>query len=177
MVVLTLDAKADQTPIQILSSSLVSDDPEVTPVSSKIPLTYLPPNGKLRLEAYAVMGKGKDHAKWQPVSTIGFKFQPTITIDTAKCKKDCSECVNACPRGVLKFDGKIVVVDADECSLCELCTEVCKTEAAAIEVGYSEEAFVFRIETTGALPTKEILTQGLEILKDKFKSLEKELMS
>jgi len=171
--VLTLDAKAGDSPIQVYSGALLSDDPEVYPVSLRIPLTYIPSNGKIRLEAYAVMGRGKDHAKWQPVSTISYKFQPIIAIDTSRCKKDCVECVKACPRGVLRSDGGMIVIDPDECSLCESCKEACPDKPPAIEVGYKEDTFLFRLEPTGALPAKEILLQALQILKEKSTQLQR----
>lgn len=174
-VVLTLDVKAGDTPVQVLSEALISEDPEVSPVSSKIPITYLPPNGKLRFEAYAVMGRGKDHAKWQPVSTISYKYQPVIRINLEACPENCVKCVEACSQGVLAKKDGIIIIDSDECSFCDSCKDVCPKEPPAIEVGYSEEAFIFGLEPTGALPPKEIVSQGLRILKDKFTSFKKEL--
>ncbi|MFO7872224.1 MAG: DNA-directed RNA polymerase subunit D [Candidatus Undinarchaeales archaeon] len=35
-------------------------------VDEKIPITKLKEDSKIKLEATAVLGKGKDHAKWQP---------------------------------------------------------------------------------------------------------------
>ena len=45
-----------------------SDDPDIVPVSSTIPLTKLASGQAVRLEAYARLGIGLTHAKWQPVS-------------------------------------------------------------------------------------------------------------
>jgi len=167
-VVLTLDIKAGDTTILVNSEALVSEDPEVIPVSSKIPITYLPPNGKLRLEAYAIIGRGKDHAKWQPVSTVSYKYQPVIKINTNLCPEDCAKCVEACSQGVLTKKDGVIFIDPDECSFCDLCKDACPKEPSAIEVGYSENAFIFRLEPTGALPPDEIMSQCLKILKDKL---------
>ena len=49
-------------------ASLVSEDETVKPVSKDIPIVVLAPNQKLKFEAYARLGTGKDHAKWQPTS-------------------------------------------------------------------------------------------------------------
>ncbi|MEM2841997.1 MAG: DNA-directed RNA polymerase subunit D [Thermoproteota archaeon] len=167
-VILTLDMKAGDTPLLVSSEALVSDDPEVAPVSNKIPITYLPPNGKLRLEAYAMIGRGKEHAKWQPVSTISYKYQPVIKINTYSCSKDCIKCVEACSQGVLTKKDGIIVVNPDECSFCDLCKDVCPKEPPAIEVSHLEDTFIFRLEPTGALPPSEIMSQCLKILKGRL---------
>ena len=62
-VVFMLEADEEGT---IYSSHLKSSDKTVKPVSEKIPLLKLDSNQNIRLEAKAVLGKGKDHAKWQP---------------------------------------------------------------------------------------------------------------
>ncbi len=64
-VLFVLDAGAgDRTKI-VYSGDLVSEDKEIRPISPNIPLVKLAPGQKLKLEAYAKLGKGKDHAKWQ----------------------------------------------------------------------------------------------------------------
>ena len=45
----------------------------VKPVSKDIPIVVLAPNQKLKFEAYARLGVGKDHAKWQPTSAAVVK--------------------------------------------------------------------------------------------------------
>ncbi|HJU33487.1 MAG TPA: hypothetical protein VJ695_00040, partial [Nitrososphaera sp.] len=42
-------------------------------VSKDIPIVVLAPNQKLKFEAYARLGTGKDHAKWQPTSAAVVK--------------------------------------------------------------------------------------------------------
>ena len=62
-VMLTLDATADRTRT-VLSGELASDDSYVKPISSGIPIVELAPGQSVKLEAYAKLGKGVDHAKW-----------------------------------------------------------------------------------------------------------------
>ena len=50
------------------SAELLSEDENVKPVSKEIPIATLAPGQKLKFEAYARLGMGKDHAKWQPTS-------------------------------------------------------------------------------------------------------------
>jgi DNA-directed RNA polymerase subunit D len=72
-VLLVLDAEANEKTIVVTSGELVSEDEMVKPVSKDIPIIVLAPNQKLKFEAYARLGIGKDHAKWQPTSAAVVK--------------------------------------------------------------------------------------------------------
>jgi DNA-directed RNA polymerase subunit D len=72
-VLLVLDADANEKTIVVTSGELVSEDEMVKPVSKDIPIIVLAPNQKLKFEAYARLGIGKDHAKWQPTSAAVVK--------------------------------------------------------------------------------------------------------
>jgi DNA-directed RNA polymerase subunit D len=62
-----------QETVAVTSGELVSEDEMVKPVSKDIPIVVLAPNQKLKFEAYARLGVGKDHAKWQPTSAAVVK--------------------------------------------------------------------------------------------------------
>jgi DNA-directed RNA polymerase subunit D len=67
-VLLVLDSEANEKTLVVTSGELVSEDELVKPVSKDIPIIVLAPNQKLKFEAYARLGTGKDHAKWQPTA-------------------------------------------------------------------------------------------------------------
>ena len=67
-VLLVLDAVATDEIKTIYSGDLVSEDTRVKPYIDNIPIIKLAPNQKIKLEAYAKLGKGRNHAKWQPVT-------------------------------------------------------------------------------------------------------------
>jgi DNA-directed RNA polymerase subunit D len=67
-VLLVLDSEANEKTKVVTSGELLSEDELVKPVSRDIPIIALAPNQKLKFEAYARLGVGKDHAKWQPTS-------------------------------------------------------------------------------------------------------------
>jgi len=79
---LSIDVSAGNEPLTVYSRDLVCKDAEVYPVYGNIPITKIPPNTRLRLEAIARMGRGKMHAKWQPASlaTYSFTEQPNVFI-------------------------------------------------------------------------------------------------
>ncbi|BDZ70305.1 4Fe-4S binding protein [Methanobacterium petrolearium] len=55
----------------------------------------------------------------------------TIKIVDEKCDgAECGECVEVCSMDILMIDGeKIAIKNPNECSLCEVCTDVCPNEA------------------------------------------------
>jgi DNA-directed RNA polymerase subunit D len=67
-VLLVLDAEAAERTRIVISGELKSEDEEVRPVSDDIPILTLAPGQKVKFEAYARLGNGKSHAKWQPTS-------------------------------------------------------------------------------------------------------------
>jgi len=168
-VTLTLDKEAKDGTITVYSGELISENPNIVPVSDAIPIVKLAKGQKLRLEAYARLGRGKDHAKWQPVSTCTYKYLPRINIDAESCDA-CGKCVEICPRKVLAKKGdKIEVRDLLACSLCQDCADVCPKEPPAIKIGWEENAFIFGLESTGALPPERIMIEAVKILKKQLK--------
>ncbi|MCS7114331.1 MAG: DNA-directed RNA polymerase subunit D [Nitrososphaerota archaeon] len=173
-VTLTLDREAKEGTITVYSGELVSENPNVAPVSDKIPIIKLAKGQKLRLEAYARLGKGKNHAKWQPVSMSAYKYLPQLKIDAKRCDT-CGKCVEICHRKVLaKSEGKIEIRDMLACTLCQDCVDVCPKKPPAIEVGWEENAFIFSLESTGALPPEKILTEAVKILDEQLEEFAKQ---
>ena len=64
-VLLVLDSEAKESVKEILSGELISEDEAIIPVRSDIPIVKVAPGQKVKLEAYARLGTGKEHAKWQ----------------------------------------------------------------------------------------------------------------
>ncbi|MDG7050139.1 MAG: DNA-directed RNA polymerase subunit D [Nitrososphaerota archaeon] len=63
-VMLVIDSGNTETTRTVTSSELSSEDQTVKPVSDKIPIVQLAPGQKIKLEAYARLGRGSTHAKW-----------------------------------------------------------------------------------------------------------------
>lgn len=114
-VLLVLDASAHEKTRTVYSGDLVSEDREISPISASIPIVKLAPGQTVKLEAYARLGRGKEHAKWQPATVS-------------------------------------VLVD-----------------------GKNEDSFVLKVESSGVLRPKEIVTKAVEILEEKLKEMQKEV--
>ncbi len=63
-VMLVLDSGDTDTTRVVLSGEMTSDDPGMRPTSDAIPIVELAPGQKVKLEAYARLGRGSEHAKW-----------------------------------------------------------------------------------------------------------------
>ncbi len=172
---LTLEAEATDKTMTVYSGDLKSENLDITPVSDKIPIVKLAPEQNVKLEAYARLGKGKDHAKWQPVSMCTYKYLPQIKIDLERCNA-CAECVKLCPERVL-IDMKegIKSENVMECTLCMDCVDACPQNPPAIEISWDKEAFIFEIESTNALPVERIIFEALKILNKKIKEFSSQL--
>ena len=171
---LTLVVEAKNAPLTVYSSALKSEDPYVKPVSDKIPIVKLGKGQKIVLEAYARLGRGRDHAKWQPVSTCAYKYRPSIEVDSDRCN-GCGSCVKECPKGVLLLSksGKVSVRNSLRCSLCKACVQVCPS--GAIKVEGDPTSFVFKVETTGVMSPEAVLRYSLKIIRCKAERLLEEL--
>jgi DNA-directed RNA polymerase subunit D len=131
-----------------------------------IPIVKLGDGQALLVYATAVLGTGKEHAKWQSVNSVGFKFYPNIEIDAKKCDLGGS-CVRSCPKNILKIENKKVVVqDIENCTLCNSCIEVC--EANCIKVWGDESRILMSFDTDGSLDPKDILDYAIKNLESTF---------
>lgn len=63
-VMLMIDSGSTDVTRTATSADITSEDDVVKPVSDKIPIVELAPGQKLKVEAYARLGRGSDHAKW-----------------------------------------------------------------------------------------------------------------
>jgi len=166
---LVLEVEAEDHTTTVYSGDFKSENPSITPVSNKIPIAKLAPEQKIRLEAYARLGKGKDHARWQPVSMCAYKYVPIITVDTKRCDS-CGDCIKVCPRNILVKTGNTIEIrNITDCTLCQDCVDACQKNPKAIEVTWDENSFILGIESTGALPPERILQEALNILEGKLK--------
>lgn len=161
--------------LTIYSRDLVTSDPYVKPVYDDIPVIKLIPGQRIRLEAFARLGRGKEHAKWSPVSIAAHKYVPIVTLNYENCN-NCLKCAEACPRGVLVISGERVIVDESRvfnCNFCRLCESVCTNKA--ITVSHKENSYILNLEFTGALSPKNTLLTASDILIKKLEEFEVKL--
>ena len=71
-VMLVLDSGDSDVTRTILTSDLSSEDDSVKPSADKIPIIQLAPGQEIKVECYARLGRGTEHAKWNSanISTL-----------------------------------------------------------------------------------------------------------
>jgi DNA-directed RNA polymerase II subunit RPB3 len=80
-VALSLDISCmNRQKLDVTSTDLVSSVPDIKPIvlpgKKDILIAQLSTKQTLKLRAYAKKGTGKEHAKWSPVSAVGFEYDP-----------------------------------------------------------------------------------------------------
>lgn len=63
-ILLVLDSGESEETRAVLSGELSSEDESIKPVSEKVPIVQLAPGQKIKVECYARLGRGTEHAKW-----------------------------------------------------------------------------------------------------------------
>jgi DNA-directed RNA polymerase subunit D len=159
-------------PLEVYSGDLKSNDPKIVPVDPKIPIVKIDKNNQLIFEAYAILGKAKDHVKWQAVSNVFYRFYPEIEFDPSKCSKCPDKCVvsRMCPESLYEFSGNNAPTLLEDywktCTLCNSCVNDCPKHT--IKVASKENTYIFSIESDGVLPFNVILKKTFEIFIEKI---------
>jgi DNA-directed RNA polymerase subunit D len=161
---------------------------DILPEHKQIPLTILAPGQFLEFYAFAVLGRGRDHAKWSPAAAVG--FQPH-QIAVLKKPKKASVLFNL---GLKTSDGKNI--DAKLFGKDKKITNinhVLDLEKALHQVGEGtgresdfdnaiimenvEDAYVFSYETDGSLDPVTAFNMALGELSQRFVDLGEDIVS
>ncbi|KAK9673755.1 hypothetical protein RND81_12G187000 [Saponaria officinalis] len=147
-----------------------SRDP-IRPKYPDITLARLGPGQEIELEAHAVKGVGKEHAKWSPVATAWYKMLPEVVLLKDIYDERAETLVQKCPAKVFDIEDtpagrKATAPRPRACTLCRQCIQ---------EEGWDEyvalrrkkDHFIFTIESTGALPPDVLFTEAVKILEEK----------
>ncbi|PHJ19321.1 dna-directed rna polymerase ii rpb3 [Cystoisospora suis] len=152
-----------------------------------IPIVKLRKNQAINMRMTAIKGIGKIHAKWSPVATASYKFEPHITFQEdllARAPASVKlQIAKSCPREVFSFfddtpsggNGILRVERKMNCIFCDQCMLKAK------ELGYrkmicvepNERKFFFTVESTGVMPAEQIVDVAFEVLLTKFSELER----
>ena len=150
-------------------------DSSLKVVDEKIPIVKLGGGQAMLVYATAVLGTGKDHAKWQVAQGVGYKYFPVIEVDGGKCDF-CGMCAEVCPRDVFSVKKKKVEVKSPlDCNFCMTCVEECPKKCISVEGDPTKIHFHF--ETDGSLKAADALRFALDSLAEKFESLGKKVYS
>ena len=128
----------------VYSKDLESSDPNVIPVYDNIPIVWLEKWQKVDLEAVAILGRGKEHAKWKPAHVYYFEL-PEV-------KKN----------GKMLSEEEIIKLGLEK-------IEILK-DKEELEVKYKDNNYIFVVEPFGQLDVKTILERACDEIIKKFEN-------
>ena len=165
---LSMNVETDKTNERVITSSdLIPRDTGYYPIYDEIPIIKMGRDQRLELFAIAKFGRGKEHAKYNPVGTIGYKYYPDIKI--SKKGALLHEIVKTCPTNVFEIqNGDLVASNPVNCTLCNDCV---KNSNGEVEVKGQPSDIIFTIESTGVYHFHKIIIEASEILDKKANEL------
>lgn len=132
----------------------------------KIPIVELFNDQRLILEVEAVLGRGRDHAKWQPVQAPGYKFVPSIEIDKNRIN-EVKEFIKHLPEGLVELKkDKLELKDDNKMAVLESYLE--KEKVDFISIKRDPNNIIFSFETDGSFTAQDALKETAKILSEKY---------
>ncbi|MFW6045689.1 MAG: DNA-directed RNA polymerase subunit D [Natronomonas sp.] len=161
VVTLALDVEG---PATAYSSDLVSSDDQVEPAEDNVPIIDLKEGQRLEIEADAVLGYGKDHAKHQGGVAVGYRHLQQVDIvgDSDEYEDDEPQII----RGVVEDDGELVPAEAFDNDLGNLYPD------KEVEVDEVPNAFVFHVESDGSMSVEDLVFGAVDSINERASELE-----
>ena len=152
---------------------------------AKIPLTTLSTGQFLEFYAYASLGRGRDHAKWNPAAAVAFEPRMKAVLNDAKRAKVLFDL------NLTSKSGKSIDSSLFKNKVCEDINDVIDLQKAMHQVGYGtgrEDAFanaitleempgefVLTYESDGSLEPAEIFNQACKELAGRFNTIQEDI--
>jgi DNA-directed RNA polymerase subunit D len=156
----------EEGPKMIFASDLKSSDPKVVPVFPEILIVKLLDHQKLEFEATAILGKGKVHMKWAP-GIASFRGIPIITAGKNADKE------------IIKRNSKVLSITGSKVKILnhlKYNTSIeQELEENGFDIDYSEEDYVFTVESWGQLKVQEIFQKAIEEYNKQLKDFQKSI--
>ena len=153
-------------PKTVYAEDLNSKDPNVVPVYPKTIIVKLLEGQKLELEATAILGTGKEHAKWS-AGLVWYANEAVIKVNNKH--KDFVKFKDKYPPQVFNKKGEIEADLINAPQLVDACLDI---NPEIVNITFQKDAFRFTVESFGALKAKEIVTRAMEVYASQLKSFE-----
>jgi len=137
----------------------------------KIPIVELYGDQRLILEVEAILGRGRDHAKWQAVLAPGYRMETTIGFDKKRLD-DVKEFLDKIPEDIADIKGdKIILKNSKKLAIFQYHME--KENVDFITISKDPTNVTFSFETDGSFTTKDAMIESMKILEKKYNELSK----
>ena len=130
-------------------------------IDNDILITKLRPGQEIELEVHCVKGIGKDHAKFSPVTSLGYRLLPTIKISSPIIGQDAVLFQSCFPKGVIDIiNNQAVVKDTRLDTVTRECLRYPEFQDS-VELGRIRDHFIWNVESTGALNPQVLIAESL----------------
>ncbi len=154
-----------QGPCIVRSGDMKSTNDEARPTDADIPIVELLEGQRLKFDAVAQMGCGKQHMKWQ-AAVVGYRYTASVKIYPDRDGDVDAYTIDVCPTNVFeKKEGGIKVARPEDCNLCMRCVDVAKDNAAVVTP--DDSTFMFKVESVSGLPVGEVVGRALEEMENR----------
>ena len=137
----------------------------------KIPIVELFGDQRLILEVEAVLGVGRDHAKWQAVQAPGYKMDFTVEFDKKRIN-DVKEFITKLPENLVVIKGdRLELKDTKKLSVLESYLDKEKVDFITLKRDPTKVTFSF--ETDGSFSAKDAILESAKILEKKYAEFSK----
>jgi DNA-directed RNA polymerase subunit D len=145
-------------------------DAKLRPSDPKIPIVKLGDGQAMLVYATAILGTGKDHAKWQATHGVGYRYYPLLKAGS-KSLDPLDPTVPFCESHMQSTatEEEDTVELSSDCTTCKKFIDQYKVES--VKIGNDSTRIVMEFETDGSLSTKSVLIAGLDILSKRFSDI------
>lgn len=164
-------------PCTVYSGDLTPADPDAKIPDPNIPVAKLLEGQRLMLEAAAVFGTPRKHAKWTAVSGAGYRELPHVDVSEVPrlSHEQQVRIERALPPGSMEIrDGKLHVLD-EEKAFDFLKSAARPFNIEGVKLSRETDAFRFHFETDGAVKAKDALKYSISFLMEKLKRVESDV--
>ncbi len=157
----------------VYSGDLQPEHPSFAITETTIPIVELMKDQRVILEVEAVLGRGRDHAKWQVVLAPRYRMETKIIVDK-KRMNEVKAFLEELPKDLVELKGdKLELVDPSKASLFESYLE--KNKGDFITITKDPTKLLFSFETDGSMSAKVALQESVNILTKKYEEFRKNL--
>jgi DNA-directed RNA polymerase subunit D len=144
-------------------------DTKLRPKDPDIPIMKLGDGQAMLIYATAILGTGKEHAKWQATHGVGYRYYPVLRVGSKSLDpydKDVPYCSSHMETTALEDE---TVELPSDCKVCKKFMDAYKTDT--IKVSNDPTRILMEFETDGSLAAKRVLVTAMDILSKRFSEL------
>jgi DNA-directed RNA polymerase subunit D len=139
----------------------------------KIPIVELFGDQRLILEVEAVLGRGRDHAKWQSIQAPAYRMDTVIDFEKSNLS-NVKDFVDKIPEKIVDLkEDKLILKDESKLPVLE--SYINREKVDFIKIKRDPTKVTFYFETDGALTAKDAIVYSAKLLEDKYAEFGKQL--